>query len=260
MKQFGFLLLIASVFSTPIEERSIGQRIVGGAEASAGQFPWMAAVYFTTIDDRSSFCGGSLVHERWVLSAGHCAQNVTLFTIYVGSNSLVAVDNNRVIRTTNVSYVHPEYDPTDFSYDVALIDLLQPVIINDFVQPIAIDFEFFVTLIREVYVSGWGKTIDTSTTISETLHYVALRTISNAECQSYYGPTMTGLVICALGTGQSTCDGDNGSPLIYFNPEGIPELVGVSVFVSSAGCSSSYPSGYTRVNYAAEWIRNYTNL
>ena len=44
-------------------------RIVGGEEASPHQYPWMAALF---IDDKW-FCGGSLISDQWVMTAGHCA-------------------------------------------------------------------------------------------------------------------------------------------------------------------------------------------
>ena len=45
------------------------ERIVGGDEATPHQYPWMAALF---IDDKW-FCGGSLISDQWVMTAGHCA-------------------------------------------------------------------------------------------------------------------------------------------------------------------------------------------
>ena len=45
------------------------ERIVGGDEATPHQYPWMAALF---IDDKY-FCGGTLISDEWVMTAGHCA-------------------------------------------------------------------------------------------------------------------------------------------------------------------------------------------
>jgi secreted trypsin-like serine protease len=44
-------------------------RITGGSVAERGQFPWQVGL----IIGGSSFCGGSLISERWVLTAAHCS-------------------------------------------------------------------------------------------------------------------------------------------------------------------------------------------
>lgn len=51
--------------------------------------------------------------------------SATSFTIQLGSNSLTALDPNRVVVTTNVAYIHPNYTSGSLSNDLALIDLQQ---------------------------------------------------------------------------------------------------------------------------------------
>ncbi|XP_046988569.1 chymotrypsin BI-like [Schistocerca americana] len=44
-------------------------RIIYGKQAEEGQFPWMASLRL----DYVAFCGGSLIIQQCVLTAGHCA-------------------------------------------------------------------------------------------------------------------------------------------------------------------------------------------
>lgn len=56
-------------------------RIIGGQNASVGQFPWMALLRYVSTDDEKKEtygCGGSLISIRHVLTAAHCIQPVKL--------------------------------------------------------------------------------------------------------------------------------------------------------------------------------------
>jgi secreted trypsin-like serine protease len=49
--------------------------IVGGVRANPDEFPHMAAIGYQNLDKVSYECGGSLISERFVLTAAHCKNN-----------------------------------------------------------------------------------------------------------------------------------------------------------------------------------------
>lgn len=52
-------------------------RIVGGVETGVNEWPWQAALMY----GNSQFCGGSLINDRYVLTAAHCIEvSVVLMT------------------------------------------------------------------------------------------------------------------------------------------------------------------------------------
>lgn len=50
-----------------------GSRIISGEPAQPGEFPWQVGVYYRRADGGLYFCGGSLINERYVVTAAHCA-------------------------------------------------------------------------------------------------------------------------------------------------------------------------------------------
>jgi hypothetical protein len=50
------------------KRRGTLDRIVGGRESNMGAWPWVVAI----IRDGTFKCGGSLLDNNWILTAGHC--------------------------------------------------------------------------------------------------------------------------------------------------------------------------------------------
>ncbi|KAK3698169.1 hypothetical protein QZH41_019267, partial [Actinostola sp. cb2023] len=60
----------------PPRHRRRRKRVVGGNAAKKGQFPWQVALLFKG----RHYCGGSIVHQNWVVTGSHC------FNRYTSSN------------------------------------------------------------------------------------------------------------------------------------------------------------------------------
>jgi secreted trypsin-like serine protease len=115
-----------------------------------------------------------------------------------------------------------------------------------------------------------------ATGLVDELNYVNLVTLSNDECKSAYGDQVNENMVCVAGdTNEGICkvklklklgtsflpfvafQGDLGSPLIQYG-ESLTYHVGVATFISSNGCESTDPSGFTRTWPYAMWIINTT--
>ena len=55
-------------------------RIVGGVTAPKHSWPWQAMLMTKS---KSQFCGGTLVHPNWVVTAAHCVENLKNTNVFV---------------------------------------------------------------------------------------------------------------------------------------------------------------------------------
>ncbi|XP_023726958.1 brachyurin-like, partial [Cryptotermes secundus] len=92
-------------------------RITGGISAERGQFPWQVGL----IIGGSSFCGGSLISERWVLTAAHCAGNS--YEVRLGATRLDIDEAGSQVLTSRTSIVHENYNSNTINNDIAVIQL-----------------------------------------------------------------------------------------------------------------------------------------
>lgn len=51
---------------------NLNWRVVGGLRAAEGQFPYMVSLRYTST--YAHFCGGTIISNRYVLTAAHCTE------------------------------------------------------------------------------------------------------------------------------------------------------------------------------------------
>ncbi|CAG2119520.1 unnamed protein product, partial [Medioppia subpectinata] len=85
-----------------VKDPAVADKIVGGNEASRGQFPYQVLLRMRRRDNRVMICGGSILNERWILTAAHCVTNERTGDPYVVA---VEVTAGAVRKTDNGSDV-----------------------------------------------------------------------------------------------------------------------------------------------------------
>lgn len=146
--------------------------------------------------------------------------------------------------------VHANWNPSNLANDIALLRAASIPIGSTGISAVSLAPASSGTFAGSTAVlSGWGRTSDSSSSISSELRTVQLPIITNAVCQSSFGSIVQAQHICTSGAGgRGACNGDSGGPLVVSGVE-----VGVVSFGASA-CSAGHPSVYARVSNFRSWI------
>ncbi|XP_039620613.1 CUB and peptidase domain-containing protein 2-like [Polypterus senegalus] len=242
----------------------IQNRIVGGTPASEGQWPWQVLVQYIT-GGFVYLCGGSLIADSWVLSAGHCFPSnhvASGYTLYMGRFYLSQPSEFEQIRSVRKFFVYPGYQSADQGKDVTLVQLSSPVTFTDYVLPICLpspSVSFSEGLM--CWVTGWGTTTENGT-ISRTLQEVEVPIISRTTCSSMYmtggvDGTLPSDVLCAgypAGM-KDSCQGDSGGPLVCKMTDTTWVQAGIVSF--GLGCARpGIPGVYVQVTDYSQWIQS----
>ncbi|KAH8286577.1 hypothetical protein KR054_011888, partial [Drosophila jambulina] len=194
-------------------------------------------------------CGGSLIHQRIVLTSAHCfglGKDKEKWDIRGGISTL---EETGLVRHVKNFIMPKAFNESTLDMDVAVVLLDGPLLAKNIKRLSLCNTRFYVGM--NMTVSGFGMVLPSGTEPEIYLRKAIVPIISKIQCRKLYKNTanITRSMLCAGELGKRvSCTYDSGGPLVYRN-----QLCGIVSF--GTGCSqTTYPGVYARITYAKPFI------
>lgn len=182
------------------ESTQFENRIINGIRADDHQFPYQISLQV----NNKHICGGSIISDVKVLTAGHCVTNTdgtslptAKFRILVGSNNLDTEEPNSYYSVRTFS-IHPKFHRATIQYDYAVVfsktkfDFRNKTIST---IPLATEDPSPGTV---CYVSGWGDVDKSNGKPSPNELQYATVTVDPPEvCNKQFDGFLSAHMLCA---------------------------------------------------------------
>ncbi|XP_018328745.1 venom protease [Agrilus planipennis] len=246
--------------------------VLGRGYKSIGAYPFVARIGFKSTEngDIKYPCSGSIINNRVILTAAHCAlaksNTYKLYSVRIGEwllNSDIDCGPEFCGLPTQdipVSHVivHPGFNEQIYKDDIALIVLSSKLNYSVTAQPLCLP-EKWPMLGGTAVLVGWGKKAGENE-MSNLQQVVHLPLVNYDTCSEVYSSVIpvTDSNICAGGEeGKDACSGFGGAPLLEQRGD-IFYQIGIMSFGSDKCGMAGVPSVYVNVRKYIEWI--YKNL
>jgi secreted trypsin-like serine protease len=238
-------------------------QIVGGSAAEPGAYPstaWVAIAQNGTVE---ASCTGSVIGDRWLLTAAHCLTQLTGpnagkllpglgVGVLSGTNDLN--DPSGDVSHATKALVASGWDPSTAQHDFALL-LLDHSLPTQAVTLVRADQTRLLAPGTLATLVGWGLVTPDAADIPNLLQAAQAPILGDPACSAAY-PGTPGLyayqpagMVCAgfPAGGVGTCHGDSGGPLL--SPDGPAGLVlvGVTSWGGDPCAGPAVPSVFTRL-------------
>ncbi|MDX1693962.1 MAG: serine protease [Ketobacteraceae bacterium] len=256
LQSLAFAALAMLSVTSQAQDR-VAARIIGGYEVTEN-YPWIVSIQTRT--GSQAFCGGTLIDERWVLTAAHCIEGMSPEFIKAVIGSLDKTSSSAESITIEQIVIHEDYrDGFEVDNDIALLKLSRDSV-NTPAELVTSEEMAAITGGTIALVLGWGvQSTGENPPVPDRLYGVELPVRSAAECASRVGSVYDDDLLCAGEdfNGEDSCSGDSGGPLLVDTASGLKH-VGIVSF-GPAECASAGDYGvYTKTAAYLDWIADNT--
>ncbi|XP_026494892.2 mast cell protease 1A-like [Vanessa tameamea] len=211
-------------------------RLVGGHESKPYSHPYLVTLQLRFLWIRAHVCGGSILSNKWVLTAAHCIKESFLtrwlpLDAIAGAHDVYNFGPKAQINAIGKRFPHPLYPGGIGPYDIAVLQTSKPFTFTNEVQPINLPYNNYKISNDPLTLAGWGV-LRTTFFIPDSpsrLQEVKVTYIPYQECYAAIekikdidesNPLNKDANICTgpLSGGIAACSGDSGGPLIQYAP------------------------------------------
>jgi trypsin len=262
---FFFSLLLGVLAGAPSRAIAEGTVVGGVVVTDPADAPFIANL---------GECGGTIVNDRWILTAGHCED---VKVVLLGSYDAQA----GVAYEIEKDVVHPKYELRDIRalYDFRLLKLKKKITFTDRIRPVRLatpEFEKSGGMApgRVATTYGWGAKVPIIPVgerapgkydpalfnFERYLRRVDLPILARSVVNQWIRESrrLDGTMLAAgyRKGGKDNCYGDSGGPLVVRDPARGGERVQIGIVSwGFGGCAQpKKPSVYANVAWAYPWV------
>jgi len=224
--------------------------INGQAVDPPGKYPWQVSLQ---TPNRFHLCGGSILANKWVITAAHCVvgQRTSGIVVVVGLHDQLRKYGQPEYYEVKHFIVNSKYNAKKLIFDIALIEVKESIQYNDFAQPIALATHNEFGSNSQCVISGWGNIRGDQSSAPNVLQETSIDIVEKQTCLDY--TEGKDHVVCLFNGRSGSCQGDSGGPLACKSGS-TWKLAGATSY-GRGGCPVGWGySVYSDVGYFNSWI------
>lgn len=249
--------------------------VVGGRDTDINNYPFMLALgSVREIQGQLAFrqfCGATLISDRFAVTASHCVDGLPSVGANVGvlsNTTKLSESNTGTISKIKRITMHPNYISADRGYDVAVLELEQPLPLSKHTYTVALVDEQHRHWTRDdvvATITGWGA-LASGGQSPDHLKVVHSKIVNPADCESAYQAIGVDVEnfdtqICAgvPEGGVDACQGDSGGPLFVRGVlDGEAQWFHAGATSWGTGCAAPGLAGiWARTSVLEPWIKEH---